>query len=105
MESKLEKLRNLFIEVLEISNNMMENNQKENYINEFDLTLDDILHAKNPQIYLNLDNINRRLGEIENELMDFHISAYKSDLLYKEKEDLLLYKQKLCVDLKENIKI
>ena len=30
----------------------------------------------------------RRLDEIDGELQDFHISAYKCDLLYKEQDSL-----------------
>ena len=30
----------------------------------------------------------RRLDEIDGELQDFHISAYKFDLLYKEQDSL-----------------
>ena len=30
----------------------------------------------------------KRLNEIDDELQDFHISAHKSDLLYKEQDSL-----------------
>lgn len=32
----IEELRNLFLEVLDLADVMLENNQKEEYINEFD---------------------------------------------------------------------
>ena len=33
----------------------------------------------------------RRLDEIDGELQDFHISAYKCDLLYKEQDKGMFY--------------
>lgn len=36
----------------------------------------------------NSSDLFKRLDEIEGELQDFHISAYKCDLLYKEQNSL-----------------
>lgn len=33
-------------------------------------------------------DLSKRLDEIDGELQDFHISAHKYDLLYKEQDDL-----------------
>lgn len=37
---------------------------------------------------INDDILFRRLDEIDGELQDFHISAHKSDLLAKEKDEI-----------------
>lgn len=38
--------------------------------------------------YANSSDIFKRLNEFDNELQDFHISAYKCDLLHKEQDSL-----------------
>ena len=41
----------------------------------------------------------RRLDEIDGEFQDFHISAYKSDLLIKERDEIKAELRKRCYQI------